>query len=272
MDVPGFALVTGAGSGIGRACALAFAKEGAAGIAIVDVNEEGLQETKAKIEEITASASSTSSPRILIHRLNVTDEAAVNTTVASIAAEFGRLDYLVNAAGVAMKHKGGAAFAETADWKRILDINLTGNFFVLRAAAQVMLKQEPILSAVDGRPLQRGSIVNFSSIQGVAGVPLSTAYTATKHGVLGLTRTASEDYAKDGLRINAICPGYTETPLTTSDPMILQAMKERVASAVPMARMGQPQEIADGVLYLAGGRSSFVTGTALMVDGGFTQR
>lgn len=87
-----------------------------------------------------------------------------------------------------------------------------------------------------------------------------------------MTRTASEDYAKDGLRINAICPGYTETPLTTSDPLILQAMKEKVASSVPMERMGQPSEIADGVLYLAGGRSSFVTGTGLFVDGGYCER
>lgn len=269
MDVPGFALVTGAASGIGKACALAFAKEGSAGVAILDVNHDALLKTKAEIE---ASSTGEKKPQVLVHTVNVTDEDSVNAAVDAVAKSFGRIDYVVNAAGVAMKHKGGAAFAETADWKRVLDINLTGNFFVLRAAARVMLKQERILSSIDGRPLQRGSIVNFSSIQGVAGVPMSTAYTATKHGVLGLTRTASEDYAKDGLRINAICPGYTETPLTTSDPMILQAMKERVASAVPMERMGQPSEIADGVIYLAGGRSSFVTGTALFVDGGYCER
>ena len=101
---------------------------------------------------------------------------------------------------------------------------------------------------------------------------MSTAYAASKSGILGLTRSASEDYAKDGLRINAICPGYTETPLTTSDPLILAAMQEKDAKDVPMQRMGVPQEIADGVIYLCGGRSSFVTGTALMVDGGYTQR
>lgn len=269
MDVPGFALVTGAGSGIGRACALGFAREGSAGVALVDLNTQGLEETKALIEGLKTGDKTT---RVLIHTLSVADEDAVNSAVQSTAAEFGRLDYVVNAAGIAMKHKGGAAFAETDDWKRILDVNLTGSFYVLRAAAKIMLKQDPILSSIDGRPLQRGSIVNFSSIQGVAGITLSTAYTTTKHGVLGLTRTASEDYAKDGLRINAICPGYTETPLTTANPMIAQAMKERVDTAVPMARMGQPSEIADGVIYLAGGRSSFVTGTALMVDGGYTQR
>ena len=171
-----------------------------------------------------------------------------------------------------MKHQGGAAFAETSDWRRILDINLTGTFFVINAAAQIMLEQEPIHSSIDGRPLQRGSVVNFGSIQPVVGIDLSTAYTTSKHAVLGLTRTASEDYAKDGLRINAICPGYTETPMTTRNPQVLEAMEKRVSTAVPMQRMGKASEIADGVIYLAGGRSSFVTGTALMVDGGYTSR
>lgn len=101
---------------------------------------------------------------------------------------------------------------------------------------------------------------------------MSTAYTASKHGILGLTRSASEDYAKEGLKINVVCPGYTETPMTTKNPDVLKAMEERVHSAVPMQRMGQPQEIADAVLYLAGGRSSFVTGSALAVDGGYTSR
>lgn len=275
MDVSGYALVTGAASGIGRACAIAFAREGAAGVAICDITQETLNETKSEIEKVYSTHDTKGQearPRVLIFLLDVTDEVSVNSAVQSAATDFGRLDYVVNAAGIAMKHKGGAAFAETSDWKRIVDVNLTGNFFVLRAAARLMLKQDPILSSTDGRPLQRGSIVNFSSIQGAAGVPMSTAYTATKHGVLGLTRTASEDYAKDGLRINAICPGYTETPMTTRDPLVLQAMKERVTTAVPMCRMGRPEEIADGVLYLAGGRSSFVTGTALFVDGGYTER
>ncbi|CAK7231213.1 hypothetical protein SCUCBS95973_007835 [Sporothrix curviconia] len=275
MDVPGFAIVTGAGSGIGAACAIAFADEGSAGVALFDVNHEGLLKTQQTIQErLEKRTRSTSRAdcRVTVHVVNVQEEEAVNAAVKAVATDFGRLDYVVNAAGIAMKHKGGVAFALTSDWKRILDINLTGCFFMLRASAEIMLKQEPILSAIDGRPLQRGSIVNFSSIQGVAGVPMSAAYTASKHGVLGLTRSASEDYAKDGLRINAVCPGYTETPLTTKDPLILQAMMERVATAVPMARMGSPQEIADGVVYLAGGRSSFVTGTGLLVDGGYMER
>ncbi|KAI1638917.1 putative oxidoreductase [Biscogniauxia mediterranea] len=271
MDVPGFALVTGAASGIGKACAATFARDGAAGIALLDVNLESLDAVKAEIDE-KGYAPRGSPCKVTVHKVDVSNQDQVNQVVQAVATEFGRIDYVVNAAGVAMKHEGGAAFAKTEDWQRIIDINLTGTFFVLRAAAKIMLQQEPILSTIDSRPLQRGSIVNFGSIQGVIGTPMSTAYTSSKHGVLGLTRTASEDYAKDGLRINAICPGYTETPMTTKSPLILQAMEERVKTAVPMQRVGKPQEIADGVVYLSGGRSSFVTGTALFVDGGYTER
>ncbi|KAK5175417.1 uncharacterized protein LTR77_000556 [Saxophila tyrrhenica] len=274
MDVPGFAVVTGAASGIGRATAAAFALEGAAGVALLDINPHALNDIKREIEQALANGKNKTNPcRLEIHPLDVSDEDQVNAALDAIAQSFGRLDYVVNAAGIAMKHSGGAAFVQTPDWQRILDVNLNGTFFVLRAAARIMLEQAPIpSSARDGRPLQRGSIVNFASIQGVVGIALSTAYAATKHAVIGLTRTASEDYAKDGLRINAICPGYTETPLTMKDPQVFAAMQERVVSAVPMQRIGRPEEIADGVLYLAGGRSSFVTGSALMVDGGYTCR
>lgn len=273
MDIPGFALITGAASGIGRACAIKFAAEGAAGVALLDLNTDALAKVKTEIEEkLSKDPTRQKSCQVVTYAVNVAEEDRVEEVLQDVSKTFGRLDYVVNAAGIAMKHQGGAAFAETSDWKRIVDVNLNGTFYVLRAAAKIMLKQEPIQSSITGKPLQRGSIVNFSSIQGVVGLPMSTAYTTTKHGVLGLTRTASEDYAKDGLRINAICPGYTETPLTTKSPEILKVMMEKVESMVPMQRMGAPDEIADGVIYLAGGRSSFVTGTALFVDGGYTQR
>ncbi len=271
MDVPGYAVITGAASGIGRECAKTFARDGVAGLALLDVNHEALMAVKTEVEGIK-NRQSAKPCEVDVYVMDVTNEDQVNKVFNDIATKFGRIDYVANAAGIAKKHIGGAAFAETRDWLRVLDIDLTGTFFVLRAAAQIMLKQEPILSSVDGRPLQRGSIVNFGSILGAVGVPLSTAYTAAKHGVVGLTKTASEDYAKDGLRINAICPGYTETPMTTQSPLVLQEMMQRVETAVPMHRMGRPEEIADGVVYLAGGRSSFVTGTTLFVDGGYTQR
>lgn len=272
MDVPGIALVTGSASGIGRACALGLIRDGVSGIALLDLNQQALEQIKLEIQAKQRELRHTRPARVEIFPTDVGNEARVNEVVETVARTFGRLDYVVNAAGVAMKHSGGTAFVETADWDRILNINLNGTFFVLRAAAQIMLKQEPIRSTIDGRALSRGSIVNFSSIQGLVGIPLSTAYTVSKHAIIGLTKTASEDYAKDGLRINAVCPGYTETPLTTKSPQILQAMMERIGTAVPMERMGRPEEIADGVIYLCGGRSSFVTGTSLMVDGGYTQR
>lgn len=249
----------------------AFAKDGASGIAVLDQCASALAATKIAIDNL-GTANGKERCKVEIFQVDVSDEAEVDKTVQQVATSFGRIDYVVNAAGVAKKHPGGAAYAETKDWRRVLEVNLDGTFFVLRAAARIMLKQEPIMSSINGRALQRGSIVNFSSIQGVVGITLSTAYTTAKHAVIGLTRTASDDYAKHGLRINAICPGYTETPMTTKDPLVLEAMMERVSSAVPMERMGRPDEIADGVLYLAGGRSSFVTGSTLMVDGGYTSR
>lgn len=267
MDVTGFALITGAASGIGNACAETLLRDGAAGIALLDISEVSLL----KAREALWAKFGKDRP-IEVFEVDVTQEDQVDKAIAETAERFGRLDYVVNAAGIAMKHAGGAAFAKTEDWRRVLEVNLTGSFFVMRAAIQIMLKQDHILSSIDGRPLQRGSIVNFSSIQGLVGITLSTAYTTSKHGILGLTRTACDDYAKDGIRINAICPGYTETPMTTKDPMVLKAMQERVVTAVPMQRMAKPQEIADGVVYLCGGRSSFVAGAALSVDGGYVAR
>lgn len=271
MDVSGYALVTGAASGIGKECAKSFVKEGAAGVALIDLDKEALLSVKAEIDAVAGDARNKSCV-IETFQLDVTDENMVEEIVQTVARRFGRLDYVINAAGIAYKHKGGAAFAETKDWQRVIDINLTGTFFILRAAVKIMLEQEPIRSCIDGRSLQRGSIVNFSSILGLVGISLSTAYVASKHGVLGLTRTASEDYAGKGIRINAVCPGYIETPMTTKDPVVFEVMKEKVATQVPMGRMGRPQEIADAVIWLCGGRSSLVTGIGLPVDGGYTQR
>ena len=156
----------------------------------------------------------------MTHAVDVSDEEAITEAVDKTHESFGRLDYVVNAAGIAFKHKGGAAFAETKDYRRILAINLDGTFFVMREALKFMLKQEPIESAIDGRPLQRGSIVNFASVAGLTGINESTAYCASKHAVIGLTRQSSEDHAGQGIRVNAVCPGYIDTPSMNSKSMV----------------------------------------------------
>lgn len=142
MDISGYALVTGGGSGIGRACAHCFAKEGAAGVALLDVNPEAIALVKAEIESLALADKFV----CLTVTADIRQEEVVSDVIQQCAATFGRLDYVVNAAGIAFKHVGGAAFAETTDWRRVLDINLDGTFFVLRAATAIMLKQTRLKS------------------------------------------------------------------------------------------------------------------------------
>ena len=177
MDVSGYALITGASSGMGRECAKKFAQDGAAGVALLDLNAEGLEKVKKEVEPLAQSKGF----KVLTHTLDVSNEKEVDKVVESVAQNFGRLDYVVNAAGIAFKHDGGAAYVKTDDWRKVLQINLDGTFFILRAAAKIMLKQDPIKSSLDGRSLQRGSIVNFASVAGLTGIGASTAYCCSKH-------------------------------------------------------------------------------------------
>lgn len=270
MDVPGFALITGGASGIGMACAQAFLNEGSAGIALVDVNNDALQLAKAELEKKKSEASTNQSCQILTFTLDVSDEKQVEDVVSQVAQAFGRLDYVINAAGIAGRTQGGVTGIEMATWDQTLNVNLTGTMLVIRAAAKIMSAQEPILSSRNNRPLQRGSIVNIASILGFVGMQNTTAYTASKHAVIGVTKCVAEEYAGRGVRVNAMCPGFTDTPMIASDAERKAAIDYVVDARVPMKRMGLPDEIADGVLYLAGGRSSFVTGSSLVVDGGYT--
>lgn len=268
MDISGYALVTGAASGIGRATALALARAGAAGIALFDLSANGVDKVRQEVEvEIKSGVVPC---RIITMTIDVRNEEAVTSAVNEVAQTFGRLDHVVNSAGISFKHEGGSAEVKTDDWHRVIDINLNGTFYVYRAAAKLMLEQEYLLSTVNQRPLQRGTIVNISSICGVVGVPLSTAYCASKHAVIGLTRTASEDYASHGLRINAVCPGYIDTPLIKPGTVTAAVAKEKTEQWTPMRRFGTADEVADAVVFLSSGRSSYIAGSVLMVDGGYT--
>ncbi|MBD0273009.1 MAG: SDR family oxidoreductase [Acetobacteraceae bacterium] len=245
------ALVTGAGSGIGRATALAFAREGA-WVAAADLDLGAVQETARLVEAAGGQA--------VAVEVDVTDDAAVRAAVQAAVRAFGGLDCAFNNAGIApfQVNAGGQKIADVAPeaWQRLLDVNLTGVWRCLRHEVAQMRTQGG-----------GGAIVNTASIGGLVGLPTSSAYVASKHGVVGLTRTAAVDHAEENIRVNAVCPGYIETPMTEDT---MRRRGDRIMARVPMARMGRPDEIAEAVVWLCSDRASFVTGAAWTVDGGYT--
>ena len=244
------ALVTGAGSGIGRAAALAFAREGA-WVAAADLKLEAAQETARAVEAAGGQA--------VAVEVDVTDDAAVAAMVRAAVNAFGGLDCAFNNAGIApyQVNAGGQKIADVAPeaWQRLLDVNLTGVWRCLRHEVAQMRTQGG------------GAIVNTASVAGLVGLRNASAYVAGKHGVVGLTRTASADHAEENIRVNAVCPGYVETPMAEET---MRQHGERIMARVPMARMGRPEEIAEAVVWLCSDRASFVTGAAWTVDGGYT--
>ena len=239
------ALVTGASGGIGRATALAFAASGAS-VVVSDVNDDAGEETVALITEAGGTA--------LYHRCNVAEASEVKALVARAVADYGRLDFAHNNAGI---NNMGADEYQDEVWDRALAVNLSGVMYCMREEAEVMLAQG------------KGAIVNTSSINGLVGNGAQPGYTATKHGVIGLTRHGALRWAKAGIRVNAVCPGVIETPMTA--PLAANPdMRKVIDGMTPMGRMGQAKEIAAAVLWLCSDQASFVTGHPLVVDGGAT--
>ena len=240
-------LVTGAGSGIGRATAIAFAEEGAR-VVVCDVSEEGGQGTVRTVKERGAEA--------VFVRADVSKSADCAAMVAQAVASYGRLDIAFNNAGI------NIAVASTADidegeWARLIAINLTGVFLSMK-------HEIPAMKRNGG-----GVIINTASVGGLIGTAGIAPYCASKHGVIGLTRSAALEYIKEGIRINAICPGGTRTPMLEtwfSDPEIERA----ITAQIPNGRIAAPEEIARAVLFLASDDASFMVGHPLTVDGGLT--
>ncbi|RGP78259.1 3-oxoacyl-acyl-carrier reductase [Fusarium longipes] len=261
LDVPGYALITGGGSGIGRATALLLAREGSAGIALADLAQGNMQNVKEELEAVATNAKFS----CITIAVDVTDSLSVKTMVKMTVEVFGRLDYAVNSAGVAFKSLGIDTTME--DWDRIIGANLTGTFNSMKEEARQMLTQEP-LDLNSPAPLQRGAIVNISSIAGMIGIRYSSAYVASKHGVSGLTKNFALDYPE--IKINAVAPGYVATPMTAAPGEMSRNAKEKVANSVPLKRFGLPEEIAETIVWLLSSRSNFVHGTLIAVDGGYT--
>lgn len=239
------ALVTGAGSGIGRATALAFAHSRAA-VVVSDVNDESGSETVSLIEQAGG--------RAVYVRCDVADAAAVDTLIDKAVETYGRLDFAHNNAGISSP---AANEWDEATWNLAVSINLTGVMHCMRAAAEAMLKSGG------------GAMVNTASIAGIVGNASQPAYVATKHALMGLTKHGALKWAKDGIRVNAVCPGVIETAMTESVAKVPQ-YREAMENMTPMGRMGQPEEIAAAVLWLCSDQASFVTGHPLVVDGGAT--
>lgn len=245
------ALVSGAASGIGRATAELFASMGARVVAS-DVNEEG---GAATVAELTAAGH-----QAIFVAADVTDEDAVAALVASALKVHGRLDCAANCAGV------GGGEGTTVDypedrWDQIVAINLRGTWLAMRQEIQAMVEQG-----------EGGAIVNVSSTLGLRGAPTASAYSASKHGVLGLTRTAALEYAAAGIRVNAVCPGAIDTPMMDETFERFEGFREALVSYVPLGRMGRPEEVAAAIVWLCSDGASFITGENLTVEGGLLAR
>jgi NAD(P)-dependent dehydrogenase (short-subunit alcohol dehydrogenase family) len=238
------ALVTGAASGIGRAIALAFANESAS-VVVADIDEKSGKETVGLVEGAGSKA--------LFVKCDVSKGEDVKSMVETTVKKFGRLDYACNDAGIHEPLPESLTEVDEDMWDRIIAVNLKGVMLSMKHEVPPMLKQGG------------GVIVNIASLGGLVAEPGSYAYTASKHGVMGLTKVAAFQYARDRIRINAICPACIDTPMLAMAP---EEVKKYLKSLHPIGRFGKPEEIAAAVMWLCSDLSAFVTGTGIVLDGG----
>jgi NAD(P)-dependent dehydrogenase (short-subunit alcohol dehydrogenase family) len=238
-------LITGGASGIGRASASLFAAQGAA-VAISDINEDKTREAARELGNQHVAAPG-----------DVSDEASVATIIEAARGGLGKIDVLINCAGVS------DTFAPTLEqsmehWQRIIDINLTGTYLTCRAVAGGMLERG------------EGAIVNISSIAGLVGLPYRNAYTASKHGVAGLTKSLASEWGQSGIRVNAVSPGYVATPMVQGMIKTGRIDEKTIQRRTPMGRLATPDEIGNVMMFLASPLASYVNGVVIPIDGGYT--
>lgn len=241
------ALITGAASGIGRETALRFAELGAS-VVVADVDAVGGSDAVDQVQECGVDG--------FFVQCDVSDPQDVARLIQQAASRFDRLDFAVNNAGIGGPWEPLRSYPHEG-WDRVLAVNLTGVFYCM---------QEEI-----GRmSAQGGSIINVASLAGKLGLPNQAAYTASKHAVIGLTRVAAQEVARYDIRVNAVCPVFTETPLF--NPLIADnpAREQKMLERIPMRRFGKPRDIADAIVWLCSDQSGFVTGQAINIDGGMT--
>lgn len=238
------ALITGAASGIGLACAQRFAREGAV---IIGIDNNESDDWQSVLDQ---------SPDSRLEKIDVTDGGAQASLAQEVVAEFGHIDALVTAAGVG--DGGPVGWLEEATWDRVIDINLKGTYLSIKSVIETMVAQ------------RSGSIVTIASVEGINGTEGGSAYNASKGGVVLLTKNVAIDYGRVGVRCNAICPGFIDTPLLQRLMEPMPEVRKDIERETKIGRLGKPEEIAAAACFLASEDASFVTGHSLVVDGGYT--
>jgi NAD(P)-dependent dehydrogenase (short-subunit alcohol dehydrogenase family) len=245
------ALVTGGASGIGRACGLVLAREGAEAVVIADINGEQAANVVREIEATGGRASS--------RAVDVSDEGQVAALIGDCVERYGRLDCAINNAGISGP-MGPLHEIDLQDWSRTLATNLTGVFLCMK-------HEIPAMQAHGA-----GAIVNMASGAGVIATPGLSAYCASKHAILGITKTAAVENARSGVRVNALCPGSTDTPMLQASMQASASVEKLILGSQPGGRLGRPEEIAEAAVWLCSDRASFVSGESMLVDGGAVAR
>lgn len=240
-------VVTGAGSGIGAASAKLFAQHGAR-VIISDLNFGNAQQVAYEISQTGASASAT--------QTDVTSYKAVEHLIKDTVNDFGQLDVIVNNAGIGPKNPAKTAKHTLEDWDRVIAVNQTGVFYCMKVALQQMMEQG------------HGNIVNIASLAGLKASGNNLSYSASKFAVVGMTKSAALEYASKNIRINAVCPGYTQSALLDQLKSVRPDMEDLLLKTIPMKRFGEVDEIAQAVVWLASEETKFITGQTLTLDGG----
>lgn len=240
-------IVTGSGSGIGAATVKHFAHHGSQ----VIVSDYTLEKAQVVADEITANGGKATAVAC-----NVADFDQVENLVKQTVDQFGKLDVIVNNAGIGPKNLAKVGDSSLDDWDRVISVNQTGVFYCMKVALQQMTKQG------------HGNIVNIASLAGLKASPNNISYSASKFAVVGMTKSAAMEYATKNIRVNAVCPGYTESSLLNYLRSAREDMDTILKSVIPMNRYGKPEEIADAIVWLASDNTQFVTGQTITLDGG----
>ncbi|KAI0379495.1 NAD(P)-binding protein [Hypomontagnella monticulosa] len=264
----GIALVVGAAGGIGKETAFAFAEAGVKGVMFADINEQGAQDAGGESKKYATNEQY----RFAVVKVDITDEASVQNMVDAAVKEFGRIDYNINSAAI-----GNISGAITPNLKidvfsKTMEINVKGTMLCVRAVTKVMAAQDPLeyKSRHGTRSLGRGSIVNLGSMSSYVASPGAMSYTASKHAVIGITKSAAIDCFKSNIRVNAVCPSWVDTPMMQATLQRAPHLGQMIKAFSPLQRVATADEVADYIVFLCSPSASYINGTGLAIDAGAT--